>query len=105
MTKLNFLLLLALLGSCLWQVKTAYEARQLFAALDKAREERQQLDAEFKRLDAEAQKQGAHVIVDRVARERLRMRPANAAVIKYVTDGDNPAMVSSAPVANSSSTR
>jgi cell division protein FtsL len=107
MTKLNLLLLLALLGSCLWQVKTAYEARQLFAALDKAREERQQLDAEFKRLDAEAQGQGTHLRVERVARERLQMRPANAAVIKYVTDGadNSPAVASSAPLTPSSTTR
>jgi cell division protein FtsL len=107
MTKLNLMLLLALLGSCLWQVKTAYEARQLFAALDKAREERQQLDAEFKRLDAEAQGQGTHLRVERVARERLQMRPANAAVIKYVTDGgdNSPAVASSAPITTSSSTR
>jgi cell division protein FtsL len=105
MTKLNLLLLLALLGSCLWQVKTAYEARQLFAALDKAREERLQLDAEFKRLDAEAQGQGTHLRVERVARERLQMRPANAAVIKYVRDGDSAAAVaSSAPVTGTSST-
>jgi cell division protein FtsL len=105
MTKLNLVLLLALLGSCLWQVKTAYEARQLFAALDKAREERQQLDAEFKRLDAEAQGQGTHLRVERVARERLHMRPANPAVIKYVRDGDPAAAVaSSAPVTSTSST-
>jgi cell division protein FtsL len=107
MSKLNLFLLLALLGSCLWQVKTAYEARQLFAALDKAREERQQLDAEFKRLDAEAQGQGTHLRVERVARERLHMRPANAAVVKYVRDGDGDtaaAVASSAPVTSTSPT-
>lgn len=86
MNKLNMLLLIALLASCLWQVKTAYEARQLFAALDQAQVERQQLDAEFKRLDAEAQAQATHLRVERVARERLQMRPATAAVTKYVAD-------------------
>jgi cell division protein FtsL len=106
MNKLNLLLLMALLGSCLWQVKTAYESRQLFAALDKAREERQQLDAEFKRLDAEAQGQGTHLRVERMARERLQMRAANPAVIKYVTDGENsPAVASSAPLTPPSHTR
>jgi cell division protein FtsL len=86
MTKFNLLLVVALLASCLWQVKTAYEARQLFAALDQARAERQQLDAEFKRLDAEAQAQGTHLFVERKAREKLLMRPATPAVTKYVTD-------------------
>jgi cell division protein FtsL len=84
MNKINVILLLALLASCLWQVKTAYEARQLFAALDQAQVERQQLDAEFKRLDAEAQAQATHLRVERVARERLQMRPATAAVTKYL---------------------
>jgi cell division protein FtsL len=86
MSKLNILLVAALLASCLWQVKTAYEARQLFNALDQARAERQQLDAEFKRLDAEAQAQGTHLFVERKAREKLLMRPATPAVTKYVTD-------------------
>jgi cell division protein FtsL len=86
MSKINIILLLALLASCLWQVKTAYEARQLFAALDQAQVERQQLDAEFKRLDAEAQAQATHLRVERVARERLQMRPATAAVTKYLPD-------------------
>ncbi len=86
MSKLNILLVAALLASCLWQVKTAYEARQLFNALDQARAERQQLDAEYKRLDAEAQAQGTHLFVERKAREKLLMRPATPAVTKYVTD-------------------
>jgi cell division protein FtsL len=101
MTKLNILLVLALLASCLWQVKTAYEARQLFAALDQARVERQQLDAEFKRLDAEAQGQRTNLIVERKAREKLLMRPATPAVTLRVTD--TPALAASAPNSNSDS--
>jgi cell division protein FtsL len=99
MNKVNVILLLALLASCLWQVKTAYEARQLFAALDQAQVERQQLDAEFKRLDAEAQAQGTHLRVERVARERLQMRPATAAVTKYLPD-----VAASTPQSSASST-
>ncbi len=87
MSKLNLLLVAALLGSCLWLVKTSYEARQLFAALDAARAERKQLDAEFKRLDAESQAQSTHLRVERTARERLAMRTATPAVTTYVTDG------------------
>ena len=86
MSKLNVMLVLALLGSCLLLVRTAYESRQLFAALDQARLERQQLDAEYKRLDAEAQAQGTHLRVERTARERLQMRTATPAVTAYVFD-------------------
>lgn len=84
--KLNVLLFAALLASCLLLVKTAYESRQLFAALDAARAEQKQLDAEFKRLDAEAQAQGTHLRVERTARERLQMRTATPGVTAYVYD-------------------
>jgi cell division protein FtsL len=86
LSKLNALLLLALLASSLFLVKTAHDARRVFAALDKARAEQRQLDAEFKRLDAEAQAQATHLRVEKVAREKLRMRTATPAVTEYVTD-------------------
>ncbi|HLL11408.1 MAG TPA: cell division protein FtsL [Rubrivivax sp.] len=86
MSKLNFLLLVALLLSCLVQIRTAYESRRLFAALDAARLEEKQLDAQFKRLDAEAQAQGTHLRVERTAREKLKMRTATPAVSAYVQD-------------------
>ena len=86
MTKLNILLVIALLASALLLVKTAYESRQLFAALDQARVEQKQLDAEYKRLDAEAQAQSTHLRVERTARERLHMRTATPAVTAYVFD-------------------
>ncbi len=84
--KLNLILLAALLASALLLVKTAFESRQLFAAIDSARAERAQLDAEFKRLDTEAQAQGTHLRVERTARERLQMRTATPAVTTYVFD-------------------
>ena len=86
LSKLNLLLLLGLMASCLFLVKTSYEARRVFSALDKARAEQRQLDAEFKRLDAEAQAQATHLRVERTARERLQMRTATPAVTTYVFD-------------------
>lgn len=84
--KLNLLLFAALMASSLLLVKTAYESRQVFAALDAARAQQQQLDAEYKRLTAEAQAQGTHLRVERMAREKLRMRTATPAVTAYVYD-------------------
>ena len=86
MNKLEVLLLMALLASCLVLVRTAYESRQVFAALDKARGEQRQLDAEFKRLDSERQAQATHLRVDRVARDKLGMRTATPGVTQYVFD-------------------
>lgn len=86
MTRLNILLLAALLLSAMLLVKTSYESRRAFAALDRARAEQRQLDAEFKRLDAERQAQATNSRVERVARDRLRMRTATPAVTAYVQD-------------------
>jgi cell division protein FtsL len=86
LSKLNLLLLAAVLGSSLLLVNTAYESRRVFAALDLARKDALKLDAEFQRLDAERQAQATHLRVERVAREKLRMRTATPAVTAYVPD-------------------
>ncbi len=86
MTRLNLFLLALLLGSSLVLVRTAYESRRVFTALDQARLEQKQLDAEYRRLDAEAKAQGTHLLIERTARERLKMRTATAAVTHYTQD-------------------
>ena len=86
MTKLNVLLLVALLASSLLAVNNAYQSRRVFSELDRARQAQAQLDAEFKRLDAERQSQGTHLLVEKAAREKLKMRTASPAVTVYVFD-------------------
>jgi cell division protein FtsL len=100
-TRVNLLLLAALLASCLYLVKTAYESRRLFHALDRARAEQGQLDTEFKRLEAERQAQATHLRVEKVAREKLRMRTATPAVTHYLSDAVAPAAPAEVPVAAS----
>jgi cell division protein FtsL len=84
--KLNLILLVALLLSALLLVKTTFESRQLFAAIDSARAEQAQLDAEYKRLDAEAREQSTNTRVERVARDQLGMTRAQQGVMTYVFD-------------------
>jgi cell division protein FtsL len=86
MTRTAWLLLAALLASALALVKTSYESRRLFAALDRARAEAHELEAEFARLDAERRAQGTHLRVEKAARERLKMQPAGPALTAYVDD-------------------
>ena len=86
MKGLAILLLVLLIASSLYLVKTSYESRRLFALLERARSESKQLDTEYKRLDAERQAQATHLRVERVAREKLRMRTATPAVTAYVPD-------------------
>ncbi len=86
MSRINLVLLLALLASSLWLVRTSYEARRLFAEVDRARGVQQKLDAEHRRLDAERQTQATHLRVERVARDKLGMRPAVPGMTVAITD-------------------
>ena len=98
MKGLAFLLLVLLIGSSLYLVKTSYESRRLFALLDRARNEQRTLDTEYKRLDAERQAQATHLRVEKTAREKLQMRTATPAVTQYV--GDAAAASAPAPAAS-----
>jgi cell division protein FtsL len=86
MTRVNMLLVVALLLSSLYLVRTAYDARRLFAEVERAKNEAAKLDTEFKRLEAERQAAATNLRVERTARERLAMRSATPAVTVYVTD-------------------
>jgi cell division protein FtsL len=88
MTRLNMILVLALLASSLYLVRTAYDSRRLFAELDKAKNEAARLDTEAKRLEAEREAQATSLRVERTAREKLAMRTATPAVTVYVHDDD-----------------
>ena len=86
MTRLNMLLVLALVLSSLYLVRTAYDSRRLFNELDRAKNEAARLDTEHKRLEAERQASATNLRVEHTARERLAMRSATAAVTVYVSD-------------------
>jgi cell division protein FtsL len=86
MTRLQLVLLVVLVGSSLALVQTAYDARRLFSEIEKAEREERRLAAELQRLDADRQVQATHLRVEKLARERLRMRTATAAVTQYVED-------------------
>jgi cell division protein FtsL len=85
-SKVNALLALALVASALLLVKTSYESRRLFAALDRAKAEQQALESDRQRLEADRQAQATPLRVERVARDKLGMRSANASVTLYLPD-------------------
>lgn len=86
MSRLNLLLLLAVLASAAYLVRTSYESRRLFAAVEHERAESRQLASETERLQVERRAQATHLRVDRMARERLGMNTATPAVTQYVED-------------------
>jgi cell division protein FtsL len=86
MTKLNLLLLAAVIASAMVLVRTAYEARQLFAELHRAEVEASRLAGETKRLEAEREAQATSLRVERTAREKLAMRTVTPAITMYAID-------------------
>ena len=84
MSRLNLLLLVALLASSVYLVRISHDARQLFADLDKAQAEERLLDSEHERLKAEKQAQATPLRVEKTARDKLAMRTATPAVTQYV---------------------
>ena len=85
MTRLNVLLLIALMISSVYLVRVSHESRRLFADLDKARSEERLLDSEFERLKSDKQSQATPLRVEKTARERLKMSQATPAITEYVS--------------------
>ena len=84
MTRVNLLIVVALVLSCLYLVRTAYDSRRLFTELDRAKNETARLETERVRLEAEREGQATSLRVERTAREKLAMRTATPAVTVYV---------------------
>ena len=93
MTRINVLLLIALLVSSVYLVRVAHESRRRFAELDRARSEARLLDSEFERLKSDKQSQATPLRVEKVAREKLAMRNATPAVTHYVSAVDGSSAV------------
>ena len=85
MTRLNVLLLVALIFSSIYLVRVSHESRRLFAELDKARSDERLLDNEFERLKSDKQSQATPLRVEKTARDKLAMRTATPAVTQYIS--------------------
>jgi len=85
MTRLNLVLLLAVLASALYLVKVQYESRRLYVEIEKAQNEAGRLEVERERLQVEKRAQATPLRVEKLAKEQLQMRPATPAITQYVT--------------------
>ena len=85
MTRLNLVLLLAVLFSALYLVHTQYESRRLYVELEKTAARSRQLETDKERLQVDKRAQATSLRVEQIARERLQMRIATPAITQYVT--------------------
>ena len=85
MARLNFVLLLAVLASALYLVRTQYESRRLYVELEKATLQSRKLETEKDRLQVEKRAEATPLKVEKLAVERLKMRTTTPAITQYVT--------------------
>lgn len=85
MMRLNLLLLAVLMASALFLVRTQYESRRLYTAIDRAQSEARRLETENGRLRVEVRAQAVPARVEKLAASRLQMRPATPAITQYIT--------------------
>ena len=84
MTRLNLVLLVAVLVSALYLVRTQYESRRLVTQLDQSTSESRKLELEKGRLQVEKRAQATPLRIEKLAKEQLQMRPASPAITQYV---------------------
>ena len=90
MTRVNVLLLLAVMCSALYLVRTQYESRRLYTELYRAKSQAQRLENEYDRLDIERGAQATPLRVEKLAHEQLNMRTITPAITQYATPGNAP---------------
>lgn len=83
-TRLNLLLLLAVLATAMFLVHTQYQSRQLYTQYYKAQSESRVLETEFERLQVEKRAQATPLRVERLAKEQIKMRTTTPAMTLYV---------------------
>jgi len=84
MARLNFVLLLAVLVSALYLVRTQYESRRLYVELEKATAQSHKISTESERLQVEKRAEATPLKIESLARDRLQMRTTTPAITQYV---------------------
>jgi cell division protein FtsL len=87
MSRLSLVLLVAVMCSALYLVRTQYESRSLTTEIDRANSEARRLDIENDRLDVERRAQATPLRVEKLARDQLHMRSITPAITQYATVG------------------
>ena len=85
MSRVSVLLMIAVMMSALYLVRTQYESRSLTMEIDRATSLARHLETENDRLDVERRAQATPLRVEKLAREQLHMRTITPAITHYAT--------------------
>ena len=84
MTRLNLFLVMAVILSALYLVRTQYDSRRLFTELEHDKSEAHKLEIENERLRLEIRSQATPLRVESLAKAQLKMRTTTPAITQYV---------------------
>ena len=87
MVRTNLVLLVAILMCALGVVTSQHKARSLFQAMEAEQERARQLEIEFGQLQLELSTWATSPRIEKIAREKLKMRIPDPAKIVTVTAG------------------
>ena len=88
MLRLNLLLLLVAVVCSLSVVTSQHKARRLFQSLESEQERADQLDIEFDQLQIELSTWATSPRIEKIAREKLKMRTPEPAKVIVVSAGE-----------------
>ena len=88
MLRLNLLLLVVAVVCALSVVTSQHKARRLFQALESEQERADQLDIEFDQLQIELSTWASSPRIEKIAREKLKMRTPEPAKVIVVSAGE-----------------
>lgn len=78
MLRLNLILVAIVLASALGAVASQHQARKLFTELEREQDRMRQLEVEWGQLQLEQSTWDAHARIEKIARDRLHMKPPAA---------------------------
>jgi cell division protein FtsL len=97
MARLNIVLAAAVLLSCLWLIRTSYEARHLYVELEKAQSQSHELQIDYERLQVDKRAQATPLRVEKLAREKLHMFNNSPSYTHYVSTAASGVVVPGEP--------
>ena len=84
MTRLNLILVIAIILSAMFLVHIHYEERRSFMALEAASKEAIRLELEHERLQVERRAQASPLRIEQIAKQQLQMRLVTPGITQYV---------------------
>jgi cell division protein FtsL len=84
--RLNLVLVLLVIISSIWLIRSSSEARTLFVALGRAQAKEKELSLENDRLQAERRSAATPLVVEGLVRKRLGMFNVRPDVTHYIKD-------------------